>query len=497
MQLHEELQLLARATEGDTFHYAVVQWNHFSLIKQAQKFLRQQYPERPALSLVVKGQTYESLTEQIYRQGNGFIFIEDFENLLDNPDLYIAFNQRRGKFARLPLSIIGFIPSGKRFVEMCVKRLPDWWSVLTILAELNVENVGAEKHTAFQEPSKISTLGGSHNQERLEEIQNLQKRISQLEATPENAKRIDGLYRQLLEICETAGLYQLGLDIANEWLKVAFALDYENTAADSYSLIFDRIGTFEQYLGHYDRAARLREKALEIYLKNFGKEHLNVAALLSNLASVYSDLGDYERARNLLEQALASDLKNFGEIHPNVALSQFNLINTYRSLGQYERARDLLEEMLTSVMKNFGINHPSVAAVQSELAGVYKNLGQYERARDLLEIALASDLKNFRKDHPNVAVSQSNLAIIYSDLGDYERARDLLEAALASDLKNFGKDHPNVAVSQINLGVVFLKLGEKEKAKVLFQQAYQLRQRILGEQHPKTQTAKEWLDKVS
>ncbi len=92
--LHEELELLAHAVEGDTFHFVVAQWRHFSLIQQAKDYLRQRFPERSALSLRVSGHTYDSLTEQIYRHGKGFVFVEDFENLLETPDLYVAFIER-------------------------------------------------------------------------------------------------------------------------------------------------------------------------------------------------------------------------------------------------------------------------------------------------------------------------------------------------------------------------------------------------------------------
>ncbi|MEQ1747410.1 MAG: tetratricopeptide repeat protein, partial [Saprospiraceae bacterium] len=286
--LHEELELLSHAIEGDTFHFAVVQWHHFSLVKQAEEYLRQQFPERLALSLAVKGHTYDTFTEKIYEQGKGFIFIKDFEALLTDPDLYIAFNQRRGKFARMPVSIIGFIPPGEQYVEQCIRHLPDWWSVLTLLAELHAPSATIERPTtSWTEQPAVSTLGGTGQSERLEEIQNLQKRLAEIAIAPENAKLLDSLYRQLIEVCTTAGFYQMGLDAANKWLKAAFDLDYENAAPDVFSQVLDRLGVLEQDLGHYARAARLLEKALEIDLQNFGKEHPNVAVRQSNLANVY------------------------------------------------------------------------------------------------------------------------------------------------------------------------------------------------------------------
>jgi tetratricopeptide (TPR) repeat protein len=495
--LHEELHLLARAVEGDTFHFVVVQWHHLTLVKQAEEYLRQQYPERAVLAIRVQGQSYEALTEKMYGQGTGFLFIEDFENLLADPDLYIAFNQRRGKFARMPVSIIGFIPPGERFVEQCIRHLPDWWSVRTLLAELHAPPAPLEQPTfSWIEPPAFSTLGGPGQPERLEEIQNLQKRLTEIAIAPENVKLLDNLYGQLLEILQTAGLYQAGLDAANQWLKVAFALDYEHKAPNTFASALNWLGVFEQYLGHYTRAARLMERALEIESKYLGEEYPNIAVYQSNLANVYRNLGDYERARDLLEAAMASDLKKFGKEHPNVAVCQSNLANVYYVLGDYERARDLLEAALASDLKNFGKEHPNVALRQSNLASVYADLGDYKRARDLQEAALTSAVKNFGNDHPNVAVCQSNLANIYADLGEYERARDLLKAALASDLKNFGKEHPKVAVRQISLGAILWAAGEKQKAKALFQQAHNLFKKHFGEQHPETQNAKQWLEKT-
>ncbi|MEZ4984932.1 MAG: hypothetical protein R2795_07845 [Saprospiraceae bacterium] len=52
--LHEEISLLAHAIEGDTFHFAVVQWGHYAQIERVQSDLLQTFPERPALRLHCK-----------------------------------------------------------------------------------------------------------------------------------------------------------------------------------------------------------------------------------------------------------------------------------------------------------------------------------------------------------------------------------------------------------------------------------------------------------
>jgi len=483
--LYEELSYLAHAVEGETFHFIVVQWTHFSLIQKTKDYLLQQFPERSACSIHLKGTSYEPLISQILDQAGGFIFLDDFERLVDDPDLRVAFNQRRGKLARLPLTIVAFIPSGEKYVTKLIKTIPDWWSVLTFFTTLeNKEEQINLSRTVFNEPQNTYTLGGKQQENRLAEIHRLKTRIADTAPKPENAALINQLYRQVLEICETAGLYQIGLETVNEWLKIAFALDYEKIDSITFSFLLDRIGTFEQYLGHYDRAISLMEKALELDLTNFGPDHSNVAVRQSNLAIVYRNLGQYERARDLLESALASNLKIFGPDHQSVANSQSNLANVYRNLGQYEQGRDLLEVALASDLKNFGPDDPSVAARQSNLAAVYFDLGQKEHARNLLEAALATNLKIFGPDHPKVATVQSNLAVVYGNLGQYERARDLLEATLESDLKNFGPNHPSIATRYNNLAHVYARMNESSKALEGFEKALTILKHNFGENHP-------------
>ncbi len=451
--LHEELQLLSRAIEGDTFHFVVVQWHHRSLIAQAEAYLRQVYPERPTLMLKVADHTYHSLVETMYAHGRGIIFIEDFENLLQDPDLYVAFNQRRGRFTRMPVAVVAFLPPGNEYIEQCSRRLADWWSILTILIELQPEK-RAPTEGQILTVEEFSTLGGLTPEERHQAMQQIEHRLAGIALTPENAGLIHQLYRHLLTISKTSAFYEKGRAAAHVWLNSTSVLKTKETQPKVYAEILDWAAYFERMLGHYSEAMRLEEQALQIALETLGPDDDFTTELRSNLATVYQALGDYARARDLLEAALASDLKNFGA------------------------------------------DHPTVAVGQSNLAVVYQALGDYARARDLLEASLSSDLKNFGADHPTVAVRQSNLAMVYQALGDYARARDLLEAALASALKNFGAEHPNVATCLNNLAHVYLSMGDKVQARVLFQRALEIRRKFLGEEHPYTREIKKTLDSI-
>ena len=52
-------------------------------------------------------------------------------------------------------------------------------------------------------------------------------------------------------------------------------------------------------LGEYNHAKELHEKALTIYKKIFGEDHVDVATRYNNLALVYELLGEYNHAKEL------------------------------------------------------------------------------------------------------------------------------------------------------------------------------------------------------
>ncbi|MFM8372692.1 MAG: hypothetical protein ACKOCO_09920, partial [Bacteroidota bacterium] len=133
----EELHLLARAVEGDVFHFVVVQWSYFTQIKLSESFLRGYFKDRAAISVRSEGSTYEEIMQKINSISGGFVFFEDFDCLLSNPDIYVSLNQRRGMLARKPLTIVAFLPPGAYYIRQCEKNLPDWWSVLSFRTELD------------------------------------------------------------------------------------------------------------------------------------------------------------------------------------------------------------------------------------------------------------------------------------------------------------------------------------------------------------------------
>ena len=434
-----QLKLLFRATVNpDEFRFILIQYNHYSLVEEVFQALKAKYPDRAMLRLKIGEENYDSLIQKLTTH-QGLVFIEDFNRLLDDPDLYVGFNQRRDRISRLPVQLVCFLPEGPRYIRDCMEKLRDWWSIRNLVLHLRTEVSSEEKHT-LEARQEVSSLGGYTANEKKEELQRLLSRISELQSTGEASELLDNLYSQALQILKDLGWYRQGLELAEKWLSKA---RQGRKSEVELAKVYSWLGIFFQYLGHYQRAKEFQKKALEIFEKNFGPDHPNTAVTYSNLALGLQDLAEYQRAKGLLEKAMASAEKNFGPDHPTTAVSYNNLAAVLQDLGDYQGAKVLLEKAIKSAEKNFGPDHPTTARSYSSLASVLQALGDYERAKVLLEKALESNEKNFGPEHPNTAWTYNNLAGVLMDMKEYGEARRLLEKAKTVFLSKLGAEHPD------------------------------------------------------
>lgn len=266
----------------------------------------------------------------------------------------------------------------------------------------------------------------------------------------------------------------------------AILTNFEEDESNKIAVLQNNLAFVLKYLGDYQGAKTLLEKAVTSNEKNFGQDHPSVANSYSNLATVLQDLGDYEGAKALLEKAMHSDEKNLGQDHPSTAIRYSNLALVLQGLGDYEGAKTLLEKAVQSDEKSFGQDHPTTAIRYSNLGTVLKDLGEYQQAKTLLEKAMHSDEKNFGKDHPFTTIRYSNLAIVLQDLGDYQGAKTLMEKAVQATEKNFGQDHPDTAIRYSNLATVLRDLGDYQGAKALLEKALRSDEKNFGQDHPTT-----------
>jgi len=124
-------------------------------------------------------------------------------------------------------------------------------------------------------------------------------------------------------------------------------------------------------------------RALEISEKELGKNHLDVATSLNNLAGLYYAQGKLTNAEPLYTRALAIKEKALGKDHPIVATSLNNLGLLYHAQGKLKDAELLYCRALAIREKSLDKDHQDVATSLNNLAGLYIANRKFEDTEQL------------------------------------------------------------------------------------------------------------------
>ncbi|QSB15180.1 tetratricopeptide repeat protein [Natronosporangium hydrolyticum] len=241
---------------------------------------------------------------------------------------------------------------------------------------------------------------------------------------------------------------------------------------------------FESGQGLHHQALAHATQALAITEAAYGSEHPDVATVLGNLASSYSDLGRPGEAVPLKQRALAITEAAYGPEHPDVAIRLGNLAASYFDLGRPGEAVPLCERALAITEAAYGPEHPTVAIRLGNLAASYSDLGRSGEAVPLKQRALAITEAAYGPEHPDVAIRLGNLAASYSALGRPGEAVPLCERALAITEAAYGPEHPDVATVLGNLASSYSALGRPGEAVPLEQRALAITEAAYGPEHP-------------
>jgi tetratricopeptide (TPR) repeat protein len=285
---------------------------------------------------------------------------------------------------------------------------------------------------------------------------------------------------QRAQYAETQPLYERALSIyekvlGQDHLDVALSLN-------NLAYLYNRQGSYAKAEPLYERALSIREKAL-------GPEHPDIGISLNNLANLYHDQGKYADAEQLLERALSIRENVLGPEHPDIGISLNNLAHLYVKRGNYAKAEPLYERALSIYEKALGEDHLDVALSLNNLAYLYGDQDKYAKAEPLCERALSIREKALGPDHPDVATSLNNLGALYNNQGKYAEGEQLLERALSILEKALGPEHPSVATSLNNLGALYNDQGKYTEAEQLYERALNIREKALGSEHPSVATS--------
>ncbi len=242
--------------------------------------------------------------------------------------------------------------------------------------------------------------------------------------------------------------------------------------------------------GKFDEAGKHGREALAAAEAAVGKDHLDYAIALNNLAAVYAAAGKDSEAIQLLVQVSELFEKHHGPRHVKTAVALDNLAYAYIRAGRLDEAQKLIERSLESLRKAHGNQHQDVAVALNNLAYVHAQRRDYAKAEQLFRESLAIQRKLHGNAHPEIAVSLFNLGAMLVTRQNYREAKPLLEDAVKIFRDGKATDHRDYPRLLLSLARANWGLGLYKAADDAYSEAIQLLEKQLGAGHTSVAAAR-------
>ena len=240
------------------------------------------------------------------------------------------------------------------------------------------------------------------------------------------------------------------------------------------------------YLAEHEQARAQFERALALYTRHRGPEHLDTLQSMNSLANSYAELNCPADALKLLEEMLAILKRVLPPDHPYRLSSTMNLALCYADLDRHDDALKLFEETLANQKRVLPKDHPDTLFSMMNLANCYTDLNRPADALKLHEETLAIQKRVLPKDHPDTLKSMHNLANSLAALGRHDDAFKLRVETLATRRRVLPKDHQDTLTSMSNLAVSYADLDRHDDALKLHEETLAIQKRVLPKDHPDT-----------
>ncbi|HEY5927521.1 MAG TPA: serine/threonine-protein kinase [Kofleriaceae bacterium] len=233
----------------------------------------------------------------------------------------------------------------------------------------------------------------------------------------------------------------------------------EAMLAGDLSIIYRRLGRYDESLRHIDRALELGEKI-------YGPQHTQVGSWLNSSGLTLLEAGNHAEARKRFQRALAIFSKEFGP-HPKVATAYGNLgLERFRS-HDYEQAVAFAQRALEIDELESGPKSAKLLSTLNLIGSAYSQLGKHDDGIAALRraVSLAETLPP--QNHKRLAANVS-LGIAYNRAKRFAEALPLLEPSLATlEHGSASADPSDLGETRFGLAQALHGLGDTQRARSL------------------------------
>jgi serine/threonine protein kinase/tetratricopeptide (TPR) repeat protein len=381
--------------------------------------------------------------------------------------------------------------------------------LVALLAGMTVQatRIARERDRAEKEAAKATAIN-EFLQETLgsaDPYGELGREVTVVEALGEAVKKIEEAFKNQPEI-EAAVKTTIGNTYSNlsryddaealltsalEIRKATLGAEHRDVAECLYRLGELRLVRGDYKRNDYAMAEKDLREALVIRSKLFGKESLEVAEVLIELAGLQYYRSDYEEAEKLYREVLKVRRTLLGDEDGAVAESIHGLAVMLWLQKDLDEAERLLLESL-DIARRVGKDQVTTAGLHN-LAMFYLEAGDFENAEKVMHEALNVEREVSGDDHHGVAFRMQTLAFILNKKGSYQAAEKQAREALARYQAHFGDRHQDTAISMRILADVLRNLGEYEESEQLYRMSIDILEELLGADHRRTASARNGL----
>ncbi len=225
-----------------------------------------------------------------------------------------------------------------------------------------------------------------------------------------------------------------------------------------------------QNLGLVHRATKQFDKAIEnsrwmlkIAEAHFGKEHLSVAAVLSNLAAIEQQRGRHDKAEAHLTNALRIREKRLEPDDPVLSQTYRDMGNTTLAQKKFKDAETWFNKMLAAVEKRAPDSLAHAQALQDK-SKLYEFTRDFKKALPLIE--KAHSIRGLKQGFDHVAVGQTayTLSRLHLLTRDFKSAEAFSRLAISIFRKKLGETHPFHMVALLNHTTILEATGRRVEA---------------------------------
>ncbi len=242
-------------------------------------------------------------------------------------------------------------------------------------------------------------------------------------------------------------LIQLGKYSGTEELLDGLIKDYEKLYGPNSSRLIEPLvnkGRLTLLKGDYTEADRIALRANQIAVTVYTEKSTKAAPTQKLLSDIDYIIGDYDKAEDNIQKALVSQEKQFGRNHIEVAksISQLALIKFYKGDNRKEVEKLMLESRDIMGAK-LGKDNPQYADILKNVAIVYISEKRYDIAFNSLTIAESIwKAKTGRKNNINLASIYTLTGDVFYQQKKYDKAEEFYSKSKDLYEKFFSRTHP-------------------------------------------------------